>query len=720
MATITIDKGTFTLYFIESGGTGTGASPTDSAGTLPAPSSMSNNYFYILRRNSGHTWTIGTSNGLNSTADFQVGIMGMPISSQPFYDLITASSISADANLSTWTTEVPTQRAQVTESGSDSIEWTGNSNYVNMQNIDLYRDSAHADDSIYRFQIQGGTSESTRSYLILSNVNFLQEGYDMDNTAGNPIDSAGKERSGLQLQDLNMLVMQDVEIQAPVDQSTSSGVYSGFDYVCRIDDVVNSFINNLTLKYNTISTTSGRPYGFYFFNDSIIEHMYINNLSVFLDYWGGYSGTTGYSLSPITIQSTSSADKNNINIENVSFKLRKIDNATNTNSLSIGNSNFISIDPSIYKNFLFDMRTFIHLSDSATEKDLSLSGLNSFLGGDLIEISVIQNDDRLPSEITHIEGYVPDGFENPSFQAVSISVGGLAMVQDISAWSYNTTSTNTSTGALVIQGNETDAKGPRAKNIYSRGGVSVSQMGTCDISLLEIPLNTSALYNNEGNVYVRKIVAETGAWSSDIITNNLGSVFVDDVNVDVENIISTGSNQDNEIYVNSSGVGNTWIARSSSYKGISSSVTRTGGGTFSLRFSAENASNLGKVWIAPPPFDGLQTPVSQTGWHELIAYGSTVNYGGEFDPYKHIFFVEVPLLNGTKRSYNSFANGAWTVDNSTWSDPAVEGANGQKWKLRMLFNVEDASQDVGLRFVFNEYIATSYFYLDTDFTINPL
>jgi hypothetical protein len=702
MATIKVNNGTYTLYFVESGGIGTGSSPTDSSGTMPAPGNISNNTIYILRRNSNIAWTISTS-PTNSTDDLYFGIIGAPTSGQPFYDSIVNSAISGDGNLSTWLEENPGDSAGLEEQSNDYITFDGDRGFAFIHNVDFFRNDALTTETSYRFTYKGGTSSSNFSSLAMNNVGFLQKNYDME--VSSSVFPNG-ERTGIEFRDLDVLSLSNITIHCPTND----------DYLVAVNGLyLNSTINYILLDNIKVygnstdnSSVSNNLTNLDLFLSSS-QYMRIKNIDLYIDILG--TRATEYCGIPFVIQQNSANETSEI--ENIRCILRKVTSSNTTSSISFQGTTLINTrDRSIINNISMDFSKIINVSDSSILSVVDDFGVSSMTVPDF-SITVAEGVNKFPSKVSNISYIMPE--IGTGSGDLSFSPSHTCFVEDVTAYNINSNSLNF-TGNSEAQ--------TKAKNINCMGFVSVNSLQEMQINYLEGIGSSQILSGSLSNVIVNNLVLRNNPTSSNLI--NVGGtslILIDNCNYDVDDRYSINVDDRTLILVNSSGSGKKWFGSSYSYKAVTSNVYRNEGTTnFSVQFYPLNNSNRGGVWMPPSPFQAIQLTPAQIGLNKITIYLSTVNYIGSYEKLlgKNLFFIEVPDLQGTLRSYSSFSVGSWIEDNSTWTDPAVESSLGKKWRLEMFVDAVTLSHNIGIRFLYNTFVPNGYIYLDPVFLIEAV
>lgn len=715
MATVNINGVDLDLVFIENGGAGAGTSPTDSLGALPTPSSLTN-AIYVLRKNATHTWTFASGTRTNSTNNLSVAIVGAPTSGSKFYESITTSSISGDANLMTWLTENTSAHAVIVEedgASRQSIEFTGSRQSLYLEDLEVNRNGDSGDDSDSRLIMTGvNTNENTRSNAYFNNVVFKTDGYDMNNPGGSWI-AANRERSGIEFNNMNMVALNNVEVQSPLD---TGGLYPGTNGGIEVNDSHYVYLINVICSHNLQTSTSGPPRTIALTN--IKYQIHLEDITMNWDF-RSTNNTTNFTLRVASgLYTPSTPSTCSIFARKIRGYLRDSEPGPD-NPTILTNTGMFDTGGEIYsadvQDVILDMSQYYSFSS-----ETFVTNPFAFVGLVWSVNESSQSNGRFPSIYKNIRVEKPNvvGSTNTAMQMLSIQSSSL--VQDVTA--NRPYLDSESTYALRIQGESSN--GPKVDRLYINGRSNFQICSFVNVvnQTLGIDTNQPAIDVTNSNVYVQTLDIG-GSWTTNCINaNGDARIYIDDLSDTIDETLVTISNDIvSNVYVNKMDSGNVWLGLSNSFKGITSNVTRTSGGDFSLQLNQTNTNYSGEVYMAPEPFPGiaLTLPTSGGGTYEFIAYAATVDMDIYADQQR--FILDIPQSDGSIDKLNSGVIGVWENDTSIWSDAAVQGINGQARRMRMVFTTEPGTPTVYVRFRFVMFESGSkYMYIDPQFIINEL
>jgi hypothetical protein len=321
-----------------------------------------------------------------------------------------------------------------------------------------------------------------------------------------------------------------------------------------------------------------------------------------------------------------------------------------------------------------------------------------------------------------------------NISAVCVDTGGIGSVATGDRWMAdcglntamvevaNITGHNYQGDGVHLASLNTNVGAPVFKNVNCKGRLKVQRVPFAEVNYVESPrVENDIIDIRHSGVYIGNVVLDSGSWAAQQWLRFNGSencnVIIDSVNVgSYINWASSAAIDDSILINNADGIAGNWYGDNYYYKGEAFNAFRTGGAAAAIRFTSyRNSSTRRELNVAPRPWKGLEWTPPSTGQHSVTMHVAHKLYADPtLLPKRVRMLVEVPspVTGGYERkTYHSEVEGTWEDDSaSTWNNDS----GLTQLKCVLPFEVEDISQPVQVRFMFDWYDSsnTGYLYMD--------
>ena len=669
---------------------GSGSTPANALNALPSTAAaFADNTCYVIRR-TAEAYSAILPSGTNSSIK-NLLIVGMPLASDPIYELMPSEAKSA------WGADAA-ERANVQSMVASGSFQLPNVNHFLLHRVYLFRDGISADNYIFRFY---NSSDPIGCYSF-SNCRFGSLGIDVDKASYTGVITASRLKSYVYIHYARMLSITDCTINHALTGGSSNpcGFYCYFADMLNVQDVkvFSPMWTDYTSNAHALCLSGTYQKGIECIVRNVEQTIRMN-------------GTASHVPSLLSIQGYISCT-----VENVTVKMGQPLSSTRPSSLTIDYG-------MIYLGNVYEV--------SLKNVDVSLPDV-WYAKEPVLELSRCYAGNYVPGVVKRIEG-------------ISIVLASDAGIGTYCSYS-NATQTGESYAALVASFASSDCtlaakvpeavdvtvKCPRGKAAYFENvrlvdaefeGTVILNATVADIRSIKTWFPGKCLYASYGShARVRRMEANL---DNDVYPYNEDSlvfstldqncnVFVDEANAGLAPMAASSSRAQHiyqGIGCNNEGAEGRFAFRCQNGLCDTWSVRRQGGGTAALKLSNNVCSGADTMVLGRRPFNGMQLTPTAAGRHVLKAHVAYKGYASDAELYRQFFLSAT--IGG--KAYYSTLHGRWVDDSaSTWTN---DSALVQK-VLEMPVDIPEVSP-VDVRVYFSWYSSAGFVYLDPAIELVP-